>query len=311
MTPVWVGVDGGGTRSRAVALDDRGDVAGRAAGGPGRVDAADPEAVVPELVQVARAAAPPDSEIAGACFALAGAGRGPERERVAAALRAASVAPIVQVVGDVDAALHDAFGRGPGILLVAGTGSIAVGRSRDGRRVRAGGWGMRAGDEGSGWWIGVEAVRSVLRAHDGRDGPTALIAPVLAHARVNSPEGLVAWIETAAKGEVAGLAPAVLAAAEPGDVVVDRSAHADAAAAAILDRAADALVELVAAVRRRLPAEDPATASVALTGGLLGPDSALRRRIVTRLAALRPVSSVVSHSVDAARGAAELARLSR
>src|SRR5690606_32133686 len=153
---------------------------------------------------------------------------------------------------------HDAFGSGPGLLVIAGTGSVAWGRAEDGRAARAGGWGHLLGDEGSGYALGLEALRAVVRAHDGRAPETTLRDAVLSHARARAPEELIAWAATAAKADIAALAPRVAAAAREGD----------AAARAIVDRAAHDLAGHIRALHARLgPWSAPP--AVAMTGGLL------------------------------------------
>ena len=121
---------------------------------------------------------------------------------------------------DVIAAFHDAFGDGPGVLLIAGTGSIAWGRAEDGREGRVGGWGHHIGDEGSGYAIGVDALRRVARNADGR-GPETNAARTSSSRRLGLAgiDGLVQWAATADGAEVAALAPVVAAAADGGDAV--------------------------------------------------------------------------------------------
>src|SRR5690606_12096698 len=128
-----------------------------------------------------------------------------------------------------------AFDDGAGILLIAGTGSSAWARGVDGRTARAGGWGHLLGDEGSGYALGVAALRAVARAHDGRAPSTDLRDAVLRHANVAAPEALIAWAASAAKAEIAALAPCVAEAA----------AADDAVARAIVDRAARDLADHV------------------------------------------------------------------
>ncbi|GIS80782.1 MAG: hypothetical protein CM1200mP14_23480 [Gammaproteobacteria bacterium] len=104
-------------------------------------------------------------------------------------------------------------------MLVAGTGSIAWARRSDGTEVRVGGWGQHIGDEGSGYQIGMEALRCITRAEDGRAGPTEIRDTILRHLGLEDVQGLVGWIGMASKREVAALVPLITEAAAQEDPV--------------------------------------------------------------------------------------------
>jgi N-acetylglucosamine kinase-like BadF-type ATPase len=178
------------------------------------------------------------------------------------------VARTVEVTSDAEVVYHDAFGLGPGILLVGGTGSMALGRAADGRTARAGGWGDRLGDEGSGWALGLGGLQAVARAADGRGTATELLPTLLAAVDLAAPADLIRWTAAATKAEVAALAPHVLATAAAGDPV----------AAGLADDAARDLAGAVDAVRRALePWPEPPR--VAVVGGLISDDGLLRERL--------------------------------
>ncbi len=300
---VFVGIDGGGTRARAVAIDAQGNELARVFGGPGRVRPENPGAVAAALADLtARAlraadARPPAVTL---CCALAGAGRAEERMALTAALIRETIAVRVHVITDAEAALYDAFGDGPGMLLIGGTGSIAWGRTADGRTDRTGGWGQRLGDEGSGYALGSAAMRAAVRAHDGRGPRTSLLDAVLAHIGVQAPEQLVAWTATASKGDIAALAPVVVDAAEMGDKV----------ASELVDDAARELALHVAALQTRLAPwqERPI---LALAGGLLAPGRPMRDRVIEAVQRLDEPPEILDREVDAASGAAAMARTLR
>jgi glucosamine kinase len=142
------GVDGGGTGSRARILDLLGREVGSGEGPPALVGASDPAAVAGAIETTVRRAA-----AEGGCplplralwAGLAGAGQTEEREEIEEALRSRALARFVAVGGDVEGAHRDAFGGGPGVLLVVGTGSVAWGRDPTGREIRVGGWGEGPG----------------------------------------------------------------------------------------------------------------------------------------------------------------------
>jgi glucosamine kinase len=249
---VAVGIDGGGTGGRAWVGPADGAPEGR-----GAVDRpCNPYAVGPEAaadaVVAAVAAAWADAgqradgwRAAWVCAGLAGVDRPEDGAAMRAALVARGVHPgRLQLIADPWVALEGALpARGaeddPRVLLVAGTGSVAVGV--DGaRRVRVGGWGARVGDEGSAAWLGMEAVRATLRAIDGRAEPGPLAAAVQ-EAWGRGPEALVGRAKDAASGAFGALAPLVL-----------EHAAEDPAAAALRARAAAYLADLVATAVARL-----------------------------------------------------------
>lgn len=269
------GIDGGATRSRAVLLDGRRELA--AADGaaavlePRRVEEA--AEVVEGLVRELAAAAGASLPLDGLACGLAGAGRPDTRRAAYRALERRGLARKVTVVTDADAAFRDAFEPGEaGLLLVAGTGSIARARGPDGSDARAGGWGALLGDDGSAFRIGLEGLRAVLRAHDGRIPPTSLTPRLLSALDVGEPPDLVSRVDGEPKAGIAALAPTVVGVAEEGD----------AAAGRIVDEAVRALVDQVRAAAIGAGVED-GMVPVALTGGLLAPGRPLRERVAEAL----------------------------
>ena len=292
-----VGVDGGGSRTRAILLDESGAVLRRLEGEGSAVDPGDPsaaaarvEGVVRRLAREAGASLPADALVVG----LAGAGRAPLQEAVTATLREAGLARRILVETDADIAFRDAFGAGPGILLVAGTGSVAWGRAEDGRRDRVGGWGPLLGDEGSGYTLGVEAMRRVARSVDGRGPDTGLRDTLPRALGLPGAEALVGWVAGASRREVAALVPLVAEAAVVGDEVAET----------LLREGVEELIHHALVLRDRL---GPWTAPppLALAGGLLDPEGPLRARIEAAL----DLGSWRIHPprVDGARGAGRAA----
>lgn len=297
MTEHVVGVDGGGTRTRAVILDAGGVEVGRAEGRAAVASAQDPGAparAVAETVREAAEAAGVEPPVRALWAALSGAGREEPRSAVEVELGRLDLAGAVRVGADVHAAFHDAFGAGPGILLIAGTGSIAWGRAEDGREGRVGGWGHHIGDEGSGYAIGLEALRRVARHVDGRAPETVLLDAVLEHLEADRVEEVVPWAHDASKGEIAALARAVVRASREGDAV----------AGEIVAEAVEELEGHVLTILQRLgPWEEPP--GLALAGGLLRPGGSLRE-IVTRVLAKHQITPL-DRALDPAMGAARLA----
>jgi glucosamine kinase len=292
-----LGIDGGGTATRAVVLDDRGDELGRGQAGPALTDGNGGTIEIDALAAAAERAAEQAGltlPVAALCAGLAGVGHEAERAAVEAALAGRGIASTCRVVTDAEAALYDAFTDGPGILLIAGTGSIAWGRAEDGREARAGGWGALIGDEGSGYDIGLRGLRAAVRAADGRGAETELLARLTANLGIAGPEDLVIWTASAAKSEIAGLAA----------LVCDLARAGDAVAATIVDAAVASLTSHVAALVARL-APWNAPPGLALGGGLLSPGGPLRDALVVATADYPCVP--MAGEVDAARGAAAMA----
>lgn len=295
-----MGVDGGGSRATALVCDVAGGQLARIDGGPGILHSGKPEARAADLARLVvdalqAAGAEPPAETA--CFALAGAGRGPERGALRQALTAEGIARRVLVITDAEAALEDAFGAGPGLLVISGTGSIAWGRAEDGRQARTGGWGGLLGDEGSGYHLGICALRAAVRAHDGRGTATVLLDSIIAHTGVSRAEDLIAWVDGAEKHDVAAMAPLLLEAAVAGDDV----------SLGIAGAAAHDLVNHVEALYSRLqPWSRPP--GLALAGGLLCRGRPFRGFLLERIERFCPQIDIIQSDIDAARGATVRAR---
>ena len=283
---------------RAVVVDAAGIELGRARGPGAVLLLSDPEGAVEATASVVRDAlraagisGPADVLWAG----LAGAGRSEAQEAGRVGLRRKGLANRVVVGTDVQAAFSDAFRGGAGILAIAGTGSIIWGRDSEGQMHRVGGWGAALGDEGGGYWVGSQALRLLLRMHDGRASRSEPYVRALCEAlSIETPDAAVPWIETADKAAVAALVPVVRRAAESGD----------AAAGDLLDVAAVALVEQIEAMLR-CSAVWPSPIPLALWGGLVAEaDGALHPRLLARL----PEGlHLLTRSIDPPMGAAQRA----
>ena len=296
--PYVVGVDGGGTRGRAWVAAPTHDPAHPPAGTAERDEACNPYGVGAERAAAAilsvigdawrRAGAPPGALAqAYVCVGVAGLESTNEREGLTNALVDGGLSLArLELVGDPWVALEgalpaDLVGPGARVLLVSGTGSVAVAACGDGSRRRVGGWGSRVGDEGSGAWLGIEAVRATLRALDGRDPPGSL-ADAVRNAWGTSSEALVKRARSATPAEFAALAPLVLRTSE-----ASAGADDDPTAAALRVRAVAHVAELITTAAAGCPC-DPA--GLALSGGVA---TALADEIRTALptplsTALRP-----------------------
>lgn len=164
----FLGIDGGGTKTTC-AVGDELHVLATTVAGPSNIvrvgEARARESLQQAVRQACTAAGLHPDQITRTCVGGSGAAR-PELASQIRSFIAAIVSAPIDVVGDMTIALEAAFGDGPGVIVIAGTGSIAYGRDSHGRTARAGGWGFAIGDEGSAHWIGRETVRAILRASD-------------------------------------------------------------------------------------------------------------------------------------------------
>lgn len=290
------GIDGGGTRSALVALDERGELRLRLAGGPLLLDPGDPAARAIPIAELAAAAAEQlgvSLPVTALCCALAGAGRAHAREAVSAALRERRPASLVHVTTDAEAAFYDALGDGPGILVIAGTGSVVRARNAAGELLRVGGWGQVLGDEGSGYAMGLAVLRAATRAADGRSLDCSLLAPVLDGTGCTVPDQLVQWAAGASKGAIAALAQLAFDVRGP-------------ISEGIIAHAAAELAEQVRSVLAR-GGSWPEPVPLVCAGGLIEAGRPLRAPLLRALAGLGVSFDVHEGVVDGARGAARLA----
>jgi glucosamine kinase len=242
---LFLGVDGGGTRCRARLADSAGTVLGEGIAGPANIRTSLEESirsVCDAAAQCLTQAGASFADPAVACLALAGASEPTEAAAAQAAFEARF--PRVLVTPDAHAACVGAHcGRDGGIVIV-GTGSIGWAVRGD-RSWRVGGWGFPASDEGSGAWLGWEAARRALWAHDGRAAWTPLLRCVSEELRAD-PHAIVRWMGSARPRDFGRLAPLVLDHAESGDpsaraIMRLAADHIDAIAARLAEHGATRL----------------------------------------------------------------------
>jgi N-acetylglucosamine kinase-like BadF-type ATPase len=219
-----VGVDGGGTRTRAVILDgDR--VLGEGTAGPSnplRVGIASGAVAIRDAIDKACAAAMVQrDDIVAAGIGLAGVRRKDIRTRMQEALVETLGIENIELLPDADMALYGATGGAPGVVVISGTGSVSCGINRQGKRVYAGGWGPVAGDEGSGSWIARRALQAVAHATDERGPKTTLADAACSYFQVATPDDLATAIYSPSmtNDRIAGFSKQVIEAARAGDPV--------------------------------------------------------------------------------------------
>ena len=268
---LFLGVDGGQSGTTALIGDESGRLLGAGAAGPcNHATAAEGRLKLVRAVSGSVAAAcaeagidPSGVRFAAACFGMSG---GPEDKQ--AVLREILPADVMLVTDDAVIALAGATAGEPGIVTIAGTGSIAFGRNAAGLSARTGGWGYIFGDEGGAFDIARQALRAALRAEEGWGPPTSLAPALLDATATQDANGTLHLFYTPdwPRSRVAGLAPLVDQAAMAGDAI----------AREILHNAAQQLALLTAAVRGQLwrPGEP---ARVAWTGGVFRSQILLER----------------------------------
>lgn len=223
--PIYLGVDGGGTKTLAVIADENGEMLGE-----GKTGASNPlrvgietaaENIFQATVLACDAAHKSRTEIVSAVFGLAGVRREDMRARIRELLQKSLGVKKIKVVTDAEIALYGAVNGGAGLVIIAGTGSICCGRNAEGEFAVAGGWGPIAGDEGGGAGIARRALQSIARASDGRGKLTVLSDYALDYFRVALPEDIstAIYAKTMTNDKIAGFAKFVIQAAKEGDEI--------------------------------------------------------------------------------------------
>ena len=280
MSPLYLaGVDGGGTGTRVRLQCHQGHTLGEGHAGPSGLSQGVEQAwrhVLQALAAAFRNADLPSAPPADIALGLGLAGAGVPAQR-AAFLQADPGFALCVLCNDGVTQLLGAHGGGAGIVVAAGTGSVAAARDEAGHTHQCGGWGFPVGDEGSGAWLGLQAMRHAHAVLDGREVSSTLSAAVFREAG-NEPAALLAWCAGAGAQRYAELAPLIFSAAEVGCATAQR----------LLQAAADELARLVHALQ---PASSSSSSSagpawlVVISGSVgvrLAPlwPAALRARLV-------------------------------
>jgi N-acetylglucosamine kinase-like BadF-type ATPase len=294
-----LGIDAGGTKTICLLADGEGTVIGEARGGGANLQAAG-ELEVEKVLHHVMDDAIGDRDVRpdAICLGIAGVDRPQDTTAVHSIMRRIGFKARVVVVNDALVALVAGAGDGEGIVVVAGTGSIAYGRDASGRAARAGGWGYLLGDEGGGFWIGRAALTAAVREFDGR-GPATLLTPmILEHLHLSTPSELIheVYYRDVHRHIIAGIAGLVQRAME----------QRDAIAAEILTRAGAELASAAGSVVSRLEMRGDAFPTV-LAGGIFRGIPWLVDDVTSRLSEIAPRTWVHPLSVEPAIGAVRLA----
>jgi N-acetylglucosamine kinase-like BadF-type ATPase len=313
---LFLGIDGGGSRTQACLGDERGRILARAVAGPSNPLKVGIEGAKKELLRAAREVlekvsapiagdeSPLGAGVAGrrhgkpslaaVCAGVAGVGR-PELNRALSAwLRRAIPARHHLLVTDAEVALHAAAGTAPGMIVVAGSGSIAYARDARQRTLRAGGWGPSFDDPGSGYDVGRKAIRAALADFDGRGERTVLRKRICRAFQLTEITQIVPM--KLDPQQVAGLFPLVSDAAREGDRVARR----------LCREAARDLAQLVLALYKRLGPR--LTLPVVCAGGVFRSSPIVRRSFARYLHQRRPSAHIRLLQREPVEGALAMAR---
>ncbi len=320
---VLLGIDGGGTSTVACLANEAGLILGRGKAGPSNAKTIGPDRAreaLGDAIALAFADAklqPAPVEVA--CLGLAGFDRPEDRALLNYWSDSVRWARRLIPANDAELVLAAGTAEGWGIALIAGTGSIAFGKTPDGRTARAGGWGPLFGDEGSAYAVAIEGLRAVARRADGRlpapSDPDPFSQQICEAVGVRSPQDLVSALYTPEwdRSRLASLAPIVIAAASKDPDLAQE----------MTDRAAQDLAQMIDAVRLNLGRElmqhqSPHARSwfvgplpIALAGGFLLGNDSLRSRlqVILRtqqgdgLGTIEPVNEPVQGAIALARRA--------
>lgn len=295
----FIGIDGGGTGTRAALADAEGRVLASARAGSANRNHHTHEqvrAVFQDVLRQTLAFLPAQGDLAGIFLGLSGVSTDADKRDIQTILRGipeAGRAGRVTVANDTAAALTGGLSGRPGLALIAGTGSVCLGRNARGEQHLCGGWGALADDIGSAPWVGLRALQAVVRAEDGRLPPTLLQPIVFEFLGLAEPRRLISRVHNHGleRTELGQLAP----------LVADACRLGDGAAAQILREAAAALSEMAAVTSRRLFGD--ADCEMVLAGGLALSGAPFQPMLVEQIGRDSPALTVRSAEMPPVRGA--------
>jgi len=294
-----LGIDAGGTKTVCFLADEQGTIVSEGRGSGANLQSSGELAVEKVLHEVMETAIGDRAITPSAiCLGIAGVDRENDERIVRAIMRRIGYKARILVVNDALIALVAGAQDSPGIVVIAGTGSIVYGRNTNFDAARAGGWGHIIGDEGSGYWIGREALAAIMRAADGRGPATQLAEDMLAHFGIADTSGLppIVYDRELPRVSVAALGPIVQRASQRGDAVASR----------ILERAADELVLAAGSVAAKLEMRGDVFPFI-LAGGVFRVVPWLAEELSRRLLEVAPRCEVRPLQQEPAAGAVWLA----
>ncbi|HLH08124.1 MAG TPA: BadF/BadG/BcrA/BcrD ATPase family protein [Terriglobales bacterium] len=293
--PLYIGIDGGGSKTACVLGDENSVLASSRSAGSNVIRLGEKYAAASLQSAISQAcctAQVSPLKVQAACVGASGAGRPEVQEQIRALLGSILPRSSVRVIGDNEIAHEAALLGRPGVVVIAGTGSVAYGRNQRGETARAGGYGLAVSDEGSGQWIGREAIAKALRA-----GNTSLLTAAMRHWQLSSQEALIQFVNRSPAPDFSSLFPLLLSAARTGEAM----------AKSVLQAAGCELATLTDNVLRQLWREgDPVR--VGLVGGVFANSPEVRLAFLLTLRECWPTTAVSFQIADPVLGALSIAR---
>ena len=287
------GIDGGGTKTTVICQNLNGEILAEKRFGPFNINSIGEESFIALMSQICEFL-----NSIGECIVLYIGAAGVSNSQMQSLIELAMMKAGIEhwnLVGDHEIAFCGALEGTPGMSLIAGTGSICFGRNLKGEILRAGGWGHLLADEGSGYAIGRDALKAIVRYWDGCAEETSLVDAVAKELQIDSPQKMITYTYGNDKSGIARVAHIVEQEAMKGDKVANE----------ILTENAKMLVELVVLVAKRLNIE---SGEIAMLGGLLENDTFLRKRLIETVEETCPEFVCVKPRQNAAMGAVMMAK---
>ncbi len=292
----FLGVDGGGTKTAAILIDETGTIIRTTRKGTGNIAVLDRGSVAQLIRSILHELLPDGKveDIRWATFAFAGAGRPQEREGVTAIIRNTGIRHFT-VLSDAEILYYSIFGEEQGILISAGTGSICLVKGKDNQYHQIGGWGYLLGDEGSGFYIGSKAIRKAL--HDAELGlpPSRLTQKLLEFYGIDQPKSLITVVYSSVNP--------VRLIASCARLVCEMAERGDPEALEIVDDAAQALLNMALEAIRYFGGEMSQTYKISLAGSILTEIDIVARKFKEKAAGLGLQLHYITPQVETAAAA--------
>ncbi|MCJ8014258.1 ATPase [Paenibacillus sp. KQZ6P-2] len=293
------GLDGGGTKTAVTLADEHGMVVKTFTSGAINYNGQDEESVaasLKEIVELIGDACGGIEHCLQMCVGAAGVSNPSVVSRLTDQIRSSGYQGGLQITGDHETAMYGAHQREYGMILIAGTGSIGLGKNKAGKTHRSGGYGHLIDDEGSGYAIGRDLLSAVVQAHDGRIPETVITGLVYKELQINSIQEIIGFVydKRTNKKDIAALAP----------VLSEACAAGDPAALGIAEKSASSLLQLVIPVAEALSLQED---SLAVAGSVLLKNTFVRTIFQEKLREHYPAMECITPKSDASMGAVFMA----